>query len=728
MWKINSLEIDDQMGSSINAVFSSDGKDKCTVILAVDADTTLDAGLVEEASVVIYKADGTTAYFRGVISRISPLANGSNELIQIDIESHWYWLERIVYQQRYALGSASTATYLSRVILGQRDTDGAARTTGQAIGDILAYAATHGSGITASSILPLDSIYFPPVEMVDATCAECIRAILRWHPDTYIKWDHASGAGFLYIDRAANGAALSLHSTGSATVSGYSVGIRSVTIAPREDRKVRGVVINYETTTTVDGVEYVDISQDTGGSNTEGKNVAVFTIPLRGSNTITQSQDIVTADIPEVIGDVNAEFLNNHFPEIKDANFTDGLVQVVSVTQEVDEDNKVGDGTVPSSFPREIINGSVADWMSGIVSAPTTVKIVLKWVGDASTNRKAYDLFKGAKKTLELSYECTGTDAITKTYYTSTFTPGETPTSGLAADYYDAITSPMVEGSISIVEEEPRLSVQPGKLLTLTGDFATPSPTLIHTVATDVFSGRSTVRFGPSNPRLAPPDFIELLRAGTRNRPVFALPDAARTDGKISSSGNETKGSKSGRMKNTSKSTDQKSRRWFTVEMAGTDSVYITEGRILAPDISNWASITWPGPLPDPPNACLKQYTIASDTISGVANGDGIWLKIDFGETPATYKDDESVTIALASDDGGFALSVSVDNYNGTSGEFIKYSVSVPPASNKRYCYILLAEIAIGADGEMTINQRHDGVITIPMIPATYIAMSFAPD
>ena len=145
------------------------------------------------------------------------------------------------------------------------------------------------------------------------------------------------------------------------------------------------------------------------------------------------------------------------------------------MTQSVDVADKVGLGDVPEpggipKYPRELIGGSIPPWQSGISAAPATITITLRWLGTVA-NPALYKLFDKETGLLTLTRELTGTDATSTTYRTSASTSGETAPEGLAAAYYDAISTESPAGTVVFVGDEIDRTLVPGKKLTTSGIF-----------------------------------------------------------------------------------------------------------------------------------------------------------------------------------------------------------------------------------------------------------------
>jgi hypothetical protein len=450
----------------------------------------------------------------------------------------------------------------------------------------------------------------------------------------------------------------SLATTVTKAVSGNGSGARQFKGTPLQRRVVRGVVLKFETTSTVDGISYTDITQQVGGPNSSGLDVVIRTIALNGTDTVTQSQYCKTQSIPQepadLAGPAGKSWIEDHFPEFRDLNFVAGQVGVVSVKQTVDTANKVGLGTIPTTgtppvarYPRELIAGAIPPWQPGISACPVTVEVVLRWTGD-TWNEKLAELFSGAEKTLTLSVDMTGTDATTQTYSIATTTGGEVAPEGLAQAYYDALSVNAPAGTATWVDTEVDRNLKPGKKLTLTGNFPVTGA-VIQSVAADLFSGRTTVNYGPINTRLAPQDFIALQRAGERAVKPSFYGGGVRESGALRGKSN-VEGAVSVRQRNSSRAAPPLPRKFFTVLAKTNTSVEVASGQVKTPEIDGSGNLTKIG----------KTLTVAASTLS-VANGDKIWLRLTHTLS------DTNVSGALT---GGSAVSITggAGGKGGTGG------------------------------------------------------------
>jgi len=597
------------------------GEDSAELAFALAASALAPA---DENDAVIIR-EGANVYFRGYVVRVEPFADGGREGWGIQCAGLSSNLNRITYRQRYAIGPATPSQsygYKTRCQLGVGD-DGDPQTTAETIADILTYAATESSGVATGSILSGTALTIPSQEVVDATCMECIRTPMRWHPDCVSWFDHVASNYNI-----AKPAALS---TITKAVSGNTSGCKLIRQKPLRRRAVRGVVLTFETVNTVDGVEWIDLTEQTAGAPS-GVDIVRRTITLKGTDTVTQSQQVITADVPTSTGDPDLfDWVITHFPDVAETNPVTGNATVKSIQQVVDVDNKVGPGTVPivsgsPRYPRELVGGSIPPWQSGISAAPTKITIVLKWDGTVG-NAAFYKLFDKETGLLTLTREFTGTDAVTTVYRTSASTTGETAPEGLAAAYYDAISTESPAGTVVFVGDEIDRTLVPGKKLTTTGLFALTG-VVIQSVTADIFSGRTTVNFGPINPRISPDDFIALQRAGERAVKPSLTPGALRTSGAVTGSSN-VEGAVAGRTGNSVRSTGQNPQRYFTINQATSTTVTINPGVVLTSllDIDN--------PSNDPAPT-YSAHTIEAEYASPTAtvtNGSKIYLRLTYTGT-----------------------------------------------------------------------------------------------
>ena len=634
------------------------GEDSAELAFALNASAAAPAD--ENDAIVI--REGANIYFRGYVVRVEPFADGGREGWGIQCAGLSSNLNRITYRQRYAIGPALPSQsygYKTRCQLGIDDA-GDEQTTAETIADILTYAATESSGVATGSILSGTALIIPSQEVVDATCMECIRTPMRWHPDCVSWFDHVASNYNI-----AKPAALS---TITKAVSGNTSGCKLIRQKPLRRRAVRGVVLTFETVNTVDGVEWIDLTEQTAGA-TSGVDIVRRTITLKGTDTVTQSQQVLTEDVPTSTSDPDLfDWVIAHFPDIAETNPVTGNATVKSIQQVVDTASKVGLGTVPivsgsPRYPRELIGGSIPPWQSGISAAPTKITIVLKWDGTVG-NAAFYKLFDKETGLLTLTREFTGTDATSTTYRTSASTSGETAPEGLAAAYYDAISTESPAGTVVFVGDEIDRTLVPGKKLTTSGIF-TLTGVVIQSVTADIFSGRTTVNFGPINPRISPDDFIALQRAGERAVKPSLTPGALRTSGAVTGSSN-VEGAVAGRTGNSVRSTGQNPQRYFTINQATSTTVTINPGVVLTQVID-------PDSPTNDPLPTYSAHTITAEYASPTAtvtDGSKIYLRLSYVSGTYTSEGDLTglTTVSVTGGTGGTGGAGGMGGTGGTGG------------------------------------------------------------
>jgi hypothetical protein len=620
--------------SSASVNFQAGGIDQLNLTYAINA-TAAAPCIVNDNIIIAYSG---TVYFRGYVTKIEPYADGEREGYTIVADAKSGNLRRIAYQQQYAVGPATPTqayAFKTRCIVGISNDD-ELQTTAEAVSDVLTYA-NSATGVSAGSILPTGAIYFPKFEVVDTSCWEVIQSVLRWHPDAVVYFNHA--ASTLNVQKPTDLATIVTKAS-----SGSGSGAKSYRAKPLQRRAVRGVVLTFETTTTVDGVPYTTLTTQTA-NQTSGLDIVRRTIALYGPTITTQTQQCITETIPTSTGEVTGDWLKDHFPELRDLNFVAGQVAVVSVSQEVDVTKKVGLGSVPmpggvARYPRELLAGAIPPWQSGISACPTKVTVVLRWTG-STWNENLAGLFSGASKELTLTVDLTGTDAETTTYQTSASSGGETAPAGLAQSYYDALSTEAPAGTISWVADEVDRSIVPGKRLTLTGAFPLTNA-IIQSVTADIFSGRTTVNYGPINRGLTPEDFIGLLRGGERAvKPSFTS-GAVRTE--ATQTNPNVKGSVAGSKRNSVRSTPAPAKEYFQVLAKTATEVEVLGGKIYGPLVNASGVLEKIGRMID----------VAGETFS-VSDGDKIWLRVDYinRDTTSSGALTGGSTVTIKGGDGG---------------------------------------------------------------------------
>lgn len=510
------------------------GGDSCQVVFdaAFDAATGFTVG-----GYVEIKTPAGEMWFKGPVSGPAVAGAAGSETLEVELRSPWWFLERVTYTQPYLAydydepgeeeGDPAIVHFIerqkSRVILGV-DEDGEILTTGDQIRAIIDFA-----NLLVTPDIPIgtimEGIVAPRIEMVDATCAECILQLLRFHPDAVVYCDQNNASGAVNVRLRSSLAELEIDV--------LDAGVTSISHHTRPDLVPSGVVVHYERTHTVDENEYVDIVDDSAPS--EGAADAVggvhFTISLRGKQVLTQKQKIKTGDIPVTADDADKKWLwiQKHFQGFEDEVNTDYVIGTGSFTQLTSQAED------PEEWPRELLEGSVPEWLDDPVGDGSTTRVAgsvrvviyLTYKGTDVEQRKKFAP-QGRKI---LVCEVMGTTLDTNVYsQVIGYTQEDTPPTGLALAYYNALTTLQAEGSLSMNEAECSVAYVPGRRLVLTNGPDAGGQSIVQSVTQNVGSGQTSLRFGPFNGGLSPADFIELQRGLTRTLQLSYADPEERTD------------------------------------------------------------------------------------------------------------------------------------------------------------------------------------------------------
>lgn len=476
-WGLSNLRRTLMSAASDIVTFTHDGAD-------FDADPLFPYN----TKVVIWR--NSVRWFTGWVRSIPRYGSAASEAIEYRLEGPWHFLERIEFEQDWPTASGYAPG--SSVIFGyQRSEAGALvmATTAMQLAQILDFAIDAGAPFSYSFDTADFALQPPATEEVDFLCSEAVALVLRWHKDVVTWVDYSTATPKIHFLPHAKCPAVSLD------VSSGEV-VESVSVRSRDDLRVNGVLIRYNKTDTIDGVEYYNPTIDTAGA-TGGLDVVKMSIAFGGASLSWQRQTILCVICPMLDNDITA-FLMEKNP---------GLVP-----EKNDEIEEIEWSDFYYDFAEYhviLLEGTVPDWVgetdTGEWSA--TCKITYK----NGTIEKRY--FSATETT---------TDARNGTYRRLTsMVPSDPIPTGVAAKLYAQLSILHFEGSVSIVEGEPADTLRPGKVLNLTGgraEWATMRAQ-IQQVEEDIDAGRTTARFGPPE-HLTPQDFAELIRANRRRNNV----------------------------------------------------------------------------------------------------------------------------------------------------------------------------------------------------------------
>ncbi len=446
----------EQWGVSIStdSEFTSQAPDVVILDILSDADAVTLAG--DAISSGVPAADVDWAYldsitilqdgvqwFKGKVSRLPKMADGSSEQQSYQISGPWFDLDNILYLSTIGVnnaGSPETEDF-PRVILGQ-DAAGITITTGQQITNILNYARTKSAAQFGSAPYTVGTIEagftVPPSTAESITCGNAIRQVLKFHPDFVTHFDYSTSPPTVHVTSSENLSAQSV------TFGGADTG--GLTIFSRDELIPSFVRIVYEAFNTVDGKTYRAPSTiDKYPPTATGELGAIHTIiNLHGGSATTQEARIKTRNMPapkvlyndatgaweenadfaaEVsagaetttwVGEVKARILEAE-PWLKRLDIDDWGLKFNSwgqrlenpentddfpiIDPEVDPDNdpEVTDlyydppagGSRERTVPNELIEGQLAPWMreqeNTIQEAMVTCRAIIIWTGAAAS-------------------------------------------------------------------------------------------------------------------------------------------------------------------------------------------------------------------------------------------------------------------------------------------------------------------------------------------------------
>ena len=598
----------------------SNGGDTCTLRMANDFDAA--APFAHEDIIEIKHADGTL-WFKGPAFRPESAASNQSETSTIEIRSMWYFFEKVTLTEEFkALGEVTYSPpdppdieiltkRKSRVTLNY-DQDGTYLNTSDAFKRILDHVnATEGITITRGAWL--SGIAFPLSEALDQKCSEAVLGgILRWHPDAIIYFNYETGGQLCFQLLSA----LTTH-TLEASAAGRA---RNFNHAVCSDLIPDGVVITYESTAQVEETEYVTLEQDVAGADNGGATI-FFTISIDGGKYTTLKQKIVTEDIP-VTADIAGrdtwlkKWFKRKWPSMAEIPSADLLIYKIEQAPNPEDTE-----TREDPWDRELVDGVIQPWMSGVECGRTVVKVRAKYKGTDLKFAKEF----APVGWREFSVEILGTDAVTQTYKTTDeIDMGERVVAGLAEAYYNALTTLQSMGSITLQDTECDPTLRPGKLLTIDGitDFG---PAVIQGVRQDVQSGLTTVQFGPHSKGMSPVDFLEYQRAFIRkHRWSFADKDEG-TDATKGAAKSGIKGPRRAPSPNMTTGANEHGQEWFRCRVSGADSISVEAGIIYQTEWNDNASAP-------KPSYVLKKFNVAATGGMTVSIGDKIYCQIFLAE------------------------------------------------------------------------------------------------
>jgi hypothetical protein len=491
-----------QLGVSvIGGNFQAAGPSSVRLRAGVNFDAT---ELVSYGGSVTIKKDGD-AFFVGKCRAVPKSADDKTEGQDYLVEDAWADLERITYQESWAVNGGSVL--MPRVFLGVDDA-GTRITLGEQIEAALDFAIAGGVSLIKGSI-PTGMLLWPQ-EVDGMSCAEVIRECLKFHPD-WIPWiDHSTTPNPTFnVTPRASASALSVACTACS----------SFQVTEIQDQLPDVVRICFVTADEIDGEIYRSVSVQkypTGGADS-GAGVLCTTVDLQGVRAQIQKQQVQTRTIPS---SADKAFLKLNFPaltKVADADFTVSAwaTEVIAETETPPDPinpnaTRLGGPAATitlSDLPRQLVKGSIHEWMRKKVGR---VRITYTIAATGTADAADEEIIARIPQDITI----TGTNATTKVYKSlASWEAAENAPAGIAESYYTSIhNGTRYQGGISILAENLS-GAWHGRKLNLTGGVSGWSSMAapVHSVSWDAESEIVNIDFGPI-PELSFGDYLEYLR------------------------------------------------------------------------------------------------------------------------------------------------------------------------------------------------------------------------
>ncbi|MDR1255763.1 MAG: hypothetical protein LBJ94_02470 [Puniceicoccales bacterium] len=430
------------------------------------------------STIKIYR-DGEK-WFDGVISQTPVYGSAKLENHSYEASGAWWFLENLIYQQAWKMpvdsqdpDSQLTNVYKGHVILGQ-DLSGEKITIGAQIADIVNYAHSCGANLALGEIDI--AVQIPFDECKDLSCADAIRRLLRWVPDTACFIDYSTTVPEISFKRRGQMETISLDL--------LEGDVEQFSIQPRQDLCVPAVVLKFERSNSANGKAWKTVSVQKYPTNAAetGFKTLVLTINLEGMKSTHIAQRITSAAI-----DVSSlSWWTQHVP---------WLSKFSNVS--------IGDVDRISALPHELVDGTVADWME---------KTVEDDLIHASVSYQNDDI---AVIDQDIAVKIRATDAETGSYskLMSLLTAEEVP-DNLAQSIFESVGILQYDGNLTLVGREVANKYEQFLLNFTSGrtEWEGANAT-VQEVIDRLDRGEVYIKFGPAK-HLGAADLVELTRSG----------------------------------------------------------------------------------------------------------------------------------------------------------------------------------------------------------------------
>jgi hypothetical protein len=210
VWTINGKTFAEARLANLQRTLISQAQD--TVTMTADGESFDATDAYAFGSTVTIHRDGVQ-WFQGRVVRIPRAGDPAAESLTYELAGPWWYLDNLVFQQQWRVTNGVTTdlipTFKSRVILGQKltPTGYEKMDIGEQIREALNWAISNGAPFQIGTIVP--NMIVPYSEVMDRTCAEIVKTMLRWAPDAVTYFDYSTVPPTLHIKRRAQCTAVS---------------------------------------------------------------------------------------------------------------------------------------------------------------------------------------------------------------------------------------------------------------------------------------------------------------------------------------------------------------------------------------------------------------------------------------------------------------------------------------------------------------------------------------
>lgn len=568
-WTANTTPLDGSTGFTLASIDTGSGMVDTAVITSV---ADWDNEDFDHGDAIAIKQGDTTVLY-GKVVKVEPYAQGGGaQGRRYTIANAWYDLEQITYKQLFHYANAPTTTeqkWRSKVWLGTNAAGGRI-TTLAVIQDLLDYAIDTAE-VSMSYVLGSFGVVAPVTEASDQTVAALILQCLRWHPNVQAYWRYTASSGTLHIKP------ISELSTVTLTVAGADPGDPqpiTAQVAPRNDQVPPCVIVKYERVNQFDDPEtgttsLIEYHEDKAGMGSEHSPGALcYTIELQGLRSTSVVQPVRTRTVPSPFADdadpetpssgtqaTAAKWYQSHIGALKAIPVANIRVdehlkvfdtnEVEEAEEDLDDSPPVPPEGDPSDYPRELLDGTIQEWMTGIKANPMIARGKFGFKGTTAgftaDQLRIAKLVFGELLDQERTYyvRYMATDARTQRYRTvAGFEAAEDWPTGLASAVYNDMSTVRYDGTVTVRDTSCYLGVKPGMFLTLDGQTGSGP---VQRCTFDPQSGKTTITFGWPGHR-TPQDLFELQKASRANEMTATYAPGRRGAAQASASNQSVQG------------------------------------------------------------------------------------------------------------------------------------------------------------------------------------------